>query len=66
MKPTMIGPETGLSELARLIRWEVAYRRATLYDWFVQESDASRRAIVAEPVKFAEVFEALEGWRPDR
>jgi len=62
--PVLTGPEFGLRELAKAIRWEVAFQRLCQYDWLVQDSREARRWAVQDQIEFFALCNEHVGWHP--
>jgi len=60
----MTGPETGLRELAKAIRWEVAFQRLCLHDHLVQDSPEARRWATQDRHEFQSLCDLHVGWHP--
>jgi hypothetical protein len=64
MTTYMTGPETGLRELGRCVRWTAAFQSLCLFDWLIQDCDESRRWAVKNPQRFFDLCNIHLGWTP--
>jgi hypothetical protein len=64
MPTIMTGPEFGLRELAKAIRWEVAFQKLCLRDWLVQDTAESRHWAAQCPGEFKLLCHLALDWHP--